>query len=338
MDYLFKSERAATTMVFAALALSLFNGRVYADDCPSADFSQFFSTFSATRDAQQRFTAMTVKTSVLKPVAQNQFEPQATQVAKTELAFPLMAPLVSDNTKGVEIERQDDSHATVVDKRGGNSNIKVFNFSRQTCWMLDGIEDWSINEKYLSATSKSGMSRTENYCFQRGSAYAGLGGLGQYQLSGEFFEAALENYMCAAASGDPQASLDAASLSLSGMAPQLDTAKVERLLKAAATTLADGAASLSTFYCYGNTIAGEGACQNPELAEKELIRAASMGSVDATNYLGYTFERGELATKDVSRAMACYSLVAEKGNQTAADNLKRLKAQGADTVVTSNCY
>ncbi|MDO7930429.1 sel1 repeat family protein [Pseudomonas lijiangensis] len=339
MSRIAKKNHVAATIIFAASGLSLFSGSAYANDCPSGDFTRFLSAFSATPDAQQRFTAMTVKTLVLKPAAQSdQFEPLATGVTKADLAFPLMAPLASDNTEGVKIQKVDDSHITVVDKRAGNSNIKVFNFSRQACWVLEGLEDWSINEKYLSASSKPEMGRAESYCFQRGEVYAGLGGLGQYRLSREFFEAALENYICAAASGDPQASLEAASLSLSGMAPQLETPKVEALLKAAATTLADGASGLSTFYCYGNTIAGEGACQNPELAEKELIRAASMGSVDAINYLGYTFERGELTTKDVPRAMACYRLAADKGNQTAAMNVERLKTQVADMTAARNCY
>lgn len=72
------------------------------------------------------------------------------------------------------------------------------------------------------------MNTAENFCYQRAQAFAGLGGLEQYRLTGELFVAALENYVCAAASGDPQASLSAAGLSLSGMAPQLETEKSRR--------------------------------------------------------------------------------------------------------------
>jgi TPR repeat protein len=225
-----------------------------------------------------------------------------------------------------------------VDKRAGNSNIKILNFSRQACWVLEGVEDWSISEKDLVVASKPSMSKAENFCFQRAEVYGGLGGLEQYRLTGEFFEASLENYLCAAASGDPQASLNAASLSLSGMAPQLETEKVEALFKAAATTLADGAASLSTFYCYGNNPAAEGPCQHPEQSEKELIRAASMGSASAMNYLGYSFEEGRLITKDMSRALACYRLAADQGNDTAIRNVKRLSTQNADATKASYCY
>ncbi|GFM77018.1 MULTISPECIES: tetratricopeptide repeat protein [Pseudomonas] len=340
MNSLLKKRRLLAAMIFATSGLSLFHGSASAsDECPSEEFTTFLTAFSTAPQVQQRFTASTVTALVLKPAAQaEQFEPQTIKVRNTELAFPLMAPMASDKTEGVVIENVDDSHVNVIDKRAGNSNIKIFNFTRQTCWVLGGMEDWSISEKDLLAEKRPGMSRTENYCYQRADAYSGLAGAEQYPLTTELFEATLENYLCAAASGDPEASLDAASLSLSGMAPQLETAQVEALLKAAATTLADGAASLSTFYCYGNDIAANGVCQHPDLAEKELVRAASMGSVDAINYLGYVFEDGKWGTKDVPRAMACYRLAADKGNQTAATNVQRLKTQAADLTIASHCY
>ncbi|RON04011.1 tetratricopeptide repeat protein [Pseudomonas brassicacearum] len=335
----FLKKRIFFVALIGSSVLSLFHGSAYADECPSEDFAQFLPAFSANAETQQRLTTMTVKSLVLKPVgARGDFEPQTTGVNNSTLAFPLMAPVASDKTEGVEVEEVDASHINVVDKRGGNSNIKIFNFSRQACWVLEGVEDWSVSEKDLVVASTQTMSTAENFCYQRAEAFGGLGGLEQYRLTGEFFEASLENYVCAAASGDPQASLNAASLSLSGMAPRLETEKVEMLFRAAATTLADGAASLSTFYCYGNNPVPEGSCQHPELAEKELIRAASMGSADALNYLGYSFEDGVLVTKDMSRALACYRLAADKGNDTAVRNLKRLNTQNVDATKASYCY
>lgn len=178
----------------------------------------------------------------------------------------------------------------------------------------------------------------KTYASSEALAYAALGSLEQYPLTKELFEAALESYLCAAASGDPDASLAAAGLSLSGMAPLLEANKIEALYKAAATTLADGAAGLSSFYCYGNDSAAQGPCQHPIQAEQALIRAASMGSIDATNYLGYSFEKGELSTMDISRALACYRLAADKGNDTAANNFNRLKTQTPEATKASYCY
>ncbi|MEO6677549.1 MAG: sel1 repeat family protein [Pseudomonas sp.] len=339
MNAVLKKKNRFVAVFFTASVLSLFHGSVYADECPSEDFAQFLPAFSANAESQQRLTAMTVKSLVLKPAGEHgAFEPKTTGVNSSTLEFPLMESVATDKTESVEVEAVDGSHFNVVDKRAGNSNIKIFNFSRQACWVLVGFEDWSISEKDLVMASKPNMSTAENFCYQRAEAFGGLGGLEQYRLTGEFFEASLENYLCAAASGDPQASLNAASLSLSGMASQLATEKVETLFKAAATTLADGAAALSTFYCYGNNTAGEGPCQHPDQAEKELVRAASMGSAAAMNYLGYSFEEGRLVTRDLSRALACYRLAADKGDDTAIGNLKRLNAQNVNVTPVGNCY
>ncbi|GFM80205.1 lipoprotein [Pseudomonas cichorii] len=334
-----KKKCSWALMFFATSGLNLFHGIASANECPSDDFSTFLNAFSKAPEVQQKLTAGSIKVTALKSARESDsFEPQTTEVPNSRLAFPLMNPIPLSQVDDVEIEKIDDMHVNVIDKRAGNSNIKIFNFTHKACWVLDGMEDWSIREKDLSASEKVGMNRAETHCYQRGRSYANLAGGEQYRLTAELFEAALENYTCAAASGDPQASLEAASLSLSGMAPQLETTKVEALLKAAATTMADGAAALSTFYCYGNSTSADGACQHPDLAEKELIRAASMGSVDATNYLGYAFEQGEFSARDVSRAMACYRLAADKGNETAAANAQRLKAQVADIPMHSSCY
>lgn len=339
MNGLLKKRNGFAVAAFTASLLSVFHGSAYADECPSEDFSQFLPAFSANAETQQRLTAMTVKSLVLKPTGENgNFEPQTTGVKSSTLTFPLMAPVATGKTEGVEVEAVDDGHFNVVDKRAGNSNIKIFNFSRQACWVLDRVEDWSINEKDLVDASTPTLSTAENFCYQRARNYGRLGGLDKYPLTAELFEASLENYLCAAASGDPQASLSAASLSLSGMASQLDTKKVEALFKAAATTLASGASALSTFYCYGNDTDPEGPCQHPEEAERELIRAASMGSPDAQNKLGDTFETGRLVTKDASRALDCYRLAASKGNAIALSNLTRLKSQAADSTESSHCY
>ncbi|EJN20554.1 Sel1 repeat protein [Pseudomonas sp. GM79] len=339
MNRIFKESNGFAAAVFIASLLSLFHDSVFADECPSQDFAQFLPAFSANTEVQERLTAMTVKSLVLKPAGeQGAFEPQTTRVNSSTLVFPLMAPIAPDKTEGVEVEAVDGSHFNVVDKRAGNSYIKIFNFSRQTCWVLEGVEDWSINEKDLVGASTATMSIAENFCYQRARTYGRLGGLDKYSLTGEFFEAALENYVCAAASGDPQASLNAASLSLSGMASQLETDKVETLFKVAATTLASGASALSTFYCYGNDTDPDGPCQHPEEAERELIRAASMSSPDAMNKLGDTFETGRLVTKDMSRAMYCYRLAASKGNAIALNNLTRLKSQAAEVTEASHCY
>lgn len=305
--------------------------------CPSHNFAQFLPAFSANAQSQRRLTALAVKMLVLKRTEDpGRFEPSITGETGSSLAFPLMAAVGKGKTEGVEIEQVDDSHVNVVDKRAGNSNIKIFNFSRKACWALVGVEDWSISEKELVASSKPGMSRAETFCYQRAEGLGGLGAMQQYRLTKELFEASLENYVCAAESGDPQASLSAARLSLSQMAPQLETSKLEALFKAA-STLPSGALGYDTYFCNGNSTDYNGACLHPELAEKEVIRAIAMGSTDAMNYLAISFESGELGSKDISRALACYQLSADKGNQEGINNVRRLASQGTGSVKASHC-
>jgi uncharacterized protein YecT (DUF1311 family) len=305
--------------------------------CPSSDFAQFLPAFSANAESQKRLTALAVKILVLKRTSDpGRFEPQITAQTGSGLAFPLMVA-IKGKTEGVEVETVDDSHMNVVDKRAGNSNIKIFNFAKKPCWALVGVEDWSISEKELVAASRPGMSRTENFCYQRAEGLGELGFLERYRLTGELIEASLENYVCAAESGDPQASLSAARLSLSQMAPQLETSKLETLFKAAATTLSDGALGYATYYCNGNSTDYNGPCLHPEQAEREAIRAVSMGSTDAMNYLAHALESGELGTKDMSRALACYQLSADKGSQQGINGVKRLVALGTELIKAGHC-
>jgi TPR repeat protein len=119
------------------------------------------------------------------------------------------------------------------------------------------------------------------------------------------------------------------------MAPQLETSKLEALFKAASTT-ASGALGYATYFCNGNSTDYNGPCLHSEEAEREVIRAVSMGSTDAMNYLGSSFESGQLGTKDLSRALACYQLSADKGRPQGSDGVKRLVSQGSD-IKASHC-
>ncbi len=54
------------------------------------------------------------------------------------------------------------------------------------------------------------------------------------------------------------------------------------------------------------------------------------------NYLGFSFESGQLGTTDMSRALACYQLSADKGSPQGSDGVKRLVSQGSD-IKASHC-
>lgn len=106
------------------------------DACPSEEIAPFLTAFSANSESQRRLTAMTVKSLVLRPVVgkeRSTFEPSTSGVSGTTFTYPLMAAITPGKTPGVEIEEVDDRHVNVVDKRAGNSNVKIFNFSRAGC-------------------------------------------------------------------------------------------------------------------------------------------------------------------------------------------------------------
>jgi TPR repeat protein len=63
-----------------------------------------------------------------------------------------------------------------------------------------------------------------------------------------------------------------------------------------------------------------------------------MGSAFAINALGRAFETGELVTKDMSRAVACYQVAAKKGSKGSIAHLERLNKQTAEITKASYCY
>lgn len=146
--------------------------------CSTQDFAQFLPAFSANVESQKRLTAQAVKLLVLKGMSDiGRIVTYVTAEVGRDMAFPLMVAVPDGKVEGIEIEKVDDRHVNVVDKRAGNSNIKIFNFSLRSCWTLDGVEDWSIPDKELSVASTRKMSRAENFCWQRGQGFAGLGAL-----------------------------------------------------------------------------------------------------------------------------------------------------------------
>jgi TPR repeat protein len=120
------------------------------------------------------------------------------------------------------------------------------------------------------------------------------------------------------------------------MASQLETSKVEALFKAA-SKIPSGALAYATFFCVGNSTEYSGPCLHPKEAERQVIRAISMGPINAMNYLASSFEDGGLGTKDISRAFACFQMAADKGDQSAIENAARLKSQSTGLVKVSNC-
>ncbi|MGF6111147.1 tetratricopeptide repeat protein [Pseudomonas frederiksbergensis] len=307
--------------------------------CPSKNFSVFLLEFSAKAETQKRFALDDLQVMVLKQKGDTeQVEPNITHLSSSALKFPIIVPISSFKEEGIKVVRVDEETLQVVDKRAGDSEIKTYTFKLGECWALYGIEDWAITSENFKPPQKIDMSESESYLFQKAMAYSWLGWAQKYPLTTEIFQASLDNFVLAASEGNPEASLAAAGLSLSGMAPKLDEEKLESLYKAAARTLPAGAEGLSYVYCYGNDIAGNGPCKDPSRAEQSLIDSARLGSADGANTVGEYFETGKLVTKNINRAIACYQLAAQRGNSDAINNLERIKQREAAIPQPSYCY
>lgn len=339
MDGVLKSKWFSKARVLAALVCAALHGQAYAVElaCPSLDFPTFLRAFSASEELQRQFTAPTVRAMTLQPAQTDLVGPQTRPIDRAQLTFPVIAPVSAAPDEGLETTFLKHDRVSLVDKRVGNSDIKVYTFTRQACWVLSGVADWSITEANFHPSLKPGMNPADSFCYQKAMAYGTLIDV-HPALMVEFYAAMLDNFVCASASGNPDASNAAASLSLSGMAPQLPTPQVEALFKAAAAASADGVLMLSLFYCDGNNIASSGPCLDPARAEQVLLDAAPKGWPEIASHLGYSFEKGELVTHDVARALACYQLAIEGGSDSARMRLERLRKQRADLPAASFCY
>lgn len=331
---------AVLTSIFLSFSYSSVSSAEERENtCPSKNFSVFLLEFSAKVETQKQFALDNVQVMTLKQKGDSeQVEPFVTHVNSSDLKFPIIFPIASFKEEGIQVVRVDEETLQVVDKRAGNSEIKTYTFKLAACWALYGMEDWAITSENFKPPQKKDMSESESFLFQKAMAYSWLGWAQKYQLTTELFQASLDNFVLAASDGNAEASLAAAGLSLSGMAPKLDEEKLESLYKTAARTLPAGAEGLSYFYCYGNDIAGNGPCKDPSRAEQALIDSARLGSAEGANSVGEYFETGKLVTKDINRAIACYQLAVQRGNSDAIKNLERIKQHEARMPQASYCY
>ncbi|ATR85394.1 hypothetical protein CS390_24115 [Pseudomonas sp. HLS-6] len=303
--------------------------------CAATDFTAFLRAFSQTIDVQRQASAGRVFSTTLEVVGDSA-QPSVRVLHGDQLALPLMSAITDTGMAGVEVQRIDARHVRVDDKRAGNEAIKAYLFEYAACWTLVAMEDWSVDESRLAVSGMPNMSRAEEICYLKSGIFQGLGGVERYPPTTEFFEAALQNKLCAAASGNPQASLEAVSLGFSGMAPALSAEVSEKLLSRAAETLPVAAALLAQFYCNGTDDTRDGPCLDPARAEAMLIKSVKMGGWETLPILANHYEQGDLQGRDLSRALACYRLAQEKGVESADASVQRLTDQGA--VAGAACY
>lgn len=308
-------------LVMSSAAFAAQSGAV---QCPSANFAQFITAFTANVDTQPAFVASPVmELSVIstgsKPRVVQRQVPTLAPRSLTELSADYIAK------SGLSLQVQLPSYVFVRDRKG--EVLKVFTFKFGDCWQLVRVEDWSL-EKVLSEQQGELRAAPGARALKRGALYDKLTNESGYPADVQLYVSSLDSYLDGAAQGNDQAAYAAAAVSLSGQAPRLDNGKILELLSQGSRTLAQASHALSGFYCDEGEYGDPRPCADPAKSLAALKRSAAQGAPYALNDLGSAFQRGTLGIQDSQRALACYLAAANMGQEDSRTNAEQLSAQG----------
>ncbi|KAA0988566.1 sel1 repeat family protein [Pseudomonas sp. ANT_J12] len=301
--------------------------------CPSANFVEFVTAFTANPDTQPAFVAspvmeLSVVSTGSKPlVVQRQVATLAPR-SLTELSADYIAK------SGLSLQVQLPNYVFVRDHKG--EVLKAFTFKFGDCWKLVRVEDWSL-EKVLSEQQGELRAAPGARALKRGALYDKLTNESGYPADVQLYVSSLDSYLDGAAQGNDQAAYAAASVSLSGQAPRLDNSKILELLSQGSRTLAQASHALSGFYCDEGEYGDPRPCADPAKSLAALKRSAAQGSPYALNDLGSAFQRGTLGIQDSPRALACYLAAANMGQEDSRTNAEQLSTQGIQVDPAKPC-
>lgn len=140
-------------------------------------------------------------------------------------------------------------------------------------------------------------------------------------------------YLCAEKLGDMHAGYMAAGLSEAGVAKTLSPKKIKRLYIKAA----NAGHHLAAYELYRNACGTKHEhCDNPAEAEKWLLKAARSGEPRMISSLGFFYYNAYNHSVDLNRAVACFKLAADKGDELSKSALDGLKLSG-DTFENVEC-
>lgn len=332
-----KPNKSLISVVFMLLWVAVGGAQAGTDSVSTCEYTSFESYFRRFADdvvLQQNNTASEVSVTTLHREGED-LRPLTKQVSQDALKFPIVPDSKTRKSQNIDIIIYDNMRAIVMDKLG--QYFRTYSFSGESCETLAAVENWMVERDVLMVNHEPGLSEKGNFCLKRGEYLSALASPEEHWSLVQMFEAALQNYLCAADEGSAQGALSAISLAESGMAPALDAKRQEKLLFFAAESEPRAMALLSTYYCTEGRPDSNDMCKNPVLAEKMLIKAIKSGEADLLNTLGVAFERGTMATHDEQRALACYIDAIAAGEDVAERNAKRLTAKGVVVDRTVKC-
>ncbi|WP_321864794.1 sel1 repeat family protein [Pseudomonas paraveronii] len=301
------------------------SSEAFAAQCPSDNFAEFVKAFSAKPEVRQAFTASPVQK--LK-VAVDGNKPKVIQQKLPALEAGELNVLSTKSSLILQVKLPN----RLIARDQAGEVLKILTFKRSDCWVLSRVEDWSL-EAVLDAQTQTTALSPEDRALHRGDMFNDLGIQVHSDSSAQLYEAALNSYLDGAQKGSVQAAFAAASISLSGQAPELATSKIFDLLITASKKVPDAGIALAGFYCDEGEHDEFRNCINPQKSLAALEGAARLGSADALIQLGESYETGKLVAKDLPRAIACYLEAEKSEHETGTRGVERLENQG---VVANN--
>lgn len=114
--------------------------------CIAEDFPSFLIAFSESVDNQKVFTRFPLERLRIDIDADPEPKPLLESITKEETKFPLMPNAKVRKAKGLtlRIDEQNAQRAKVTLLKEDTDFQVVYFFSREKCWMLVRVEDWSL--------------------------------------------------------------------------------------------------------------------------------------------------------------------------------------------------
>jgi predicted DNA binding CopG/RHH family protein len=114
--------------------------------CPSRDFSEFIKAFSENTEMQAAFTKYPLQQQRLDTNAEPEPKPVIRKLRRDQVSFPVF-PNEAERKKRSLVLRIDEkkyNHVKLTLVKDDTDYQVNYFFSRNSCWRLERIEDWSL--------------------------------------------------------------------------------------------------------------------------------------------------------------------------------------------------
>lgn len=295
-----------------------------ATQCPSSDFVEFVKAFSSEPEIQKAFIAPSVKH--VHVTADGKI-PKVVERSLNAIDADELKVLLPENAAAANLIIQIKVPNRVIVRDEAGHFLKIFVFKRGDCWVLNRVEDWTLDAVMNEITQSEKLTPGELE-LKKGVIFDRLVNKASPDSGIYLYAAALDSYLDGARKGSPKAAIAAAGISLSGQAPRLENSKLLELFIQASKSIPDAGLGLSMFYCDEGNYDNERPCISPEKSMAALENAAQRGSINALVRLGEVYETGAVVPSDLPRAMACYQEAQRKDPESSKPSVERLATQG----------